>query len=182
MRETVTGGTEVAAVMAGLIGRHHRVTGYEAGREKIREYARAVQDSHPAHFREDAAHELGYDGLIAPVTFVSILGSLAIEELFVRVLVGYDLRQMVHTDQQLVLHRPVRVGDRLDCDICLESFRQMGGTDIIATKNLITGQHQDPVATTRTTLIARTGGVADPELARAVAAVMMHKAPAPPAQ
>ncbi|WP_174705540.1 (3R)-hydroxyacyl-ACP dehydratase subunit HadA [Rhodococcus koreensis] len=168
--------------MAGLIGRHHRVTGYEAGREKIREYARAVQDSHPAHFREDAAHELGYHGLIAPVTFVSILGSLAVEELFVRVLVGYDLSQMMHTVQQLVLHRPVRVGDRLDCDICLESFRQMGGTAIIATRNLITGQHDDPVATTRTTFVARTGGVADPDLARAVAAVMMHKAPASPAQ
>lgn len=168
--------------MAGLIGRHHRVTGYEVGREKIREYSRAVQDSHPAHYREDAAHQLGYVGLIAPVTFVSILGSLAIEELFVRVLVGYDLSQMMHTDQQLILHRPVQVGDRLDCDVCLESFRQMGGTDIIVTRNLITDQHEDPVATTRTTLIARTGGVADPELARAVAAVMMHRAPPPPVQ
>lgn len=48
VRETVTRATEVAAVMAGLLGRHHRVTGYEVGREKIREYARAVQDSHPA--------------------------------------------------------------------------------------------------------------------------------------
>jgi acyl dehydratase len=182
MGDTVYEATEIAALMAGLIGRHHRVAGYEVGREKIREYARAVQDSHPAHYREDAAHQLGYDGLIAPITFVSILGSLAIEELFVRVLVGYDLSQMMHTDQQLTLHRPVRVGDRLDCDICLESFRQMGGTDIIVTRNLIIDQHQDPVATARTTFVARTGGVADPELARAVAAVMMHKAPAPPAQ
>ncbi|MGW5151805.1 (3R)-hydroxyacyl-ACP dehydratase subunit HadA [Rhodococcus koreensis] len=182
MRHTVTGPSEVGALMAGLIGRHHRVTGYEVGREKVREYARAVQDSHGAHYREDAAAALGYDGLIAPVTFVSILGSLAIEELFVRMLVGYDLSQMMHTDQQLILHRPVRVGDRLDCDVCLESFRQMGGTDIIVTKNVITDQHEDPVATTRTTLIARTGGVADPELARAVAAVMMHRAPPPPVQ
>jgi hypothetical protein len=140
-----------------------------------------VQDPHPAHYREDAAAALGYDGLIAPVTFVSILGSLAIEELFVRVLVGYDLSQM-HTDQQLVLHQAVWVGDRLDCDVCLESFRQLGGTDIIVTENLITDQHEDPVATTRTTLVARTGGVADQDLARAVAAVMMHTAPAPPAQ
>ena len=168
--------------MTSLIGRHHRVTGYEVGREKIREYARAVQDPHPAHHLEVAAVALGYGGLIAPVTFVSILGSLAIEELFTRVLVGYDLSQMMHTDQQLILHRPVQVGDRLDCDVCLESFRQMAGTDIIVTENLITDQHDSPVATTRTTFIARTGGVADPELVRAVAAVMMHKAPPPPAR
>ncbi|WP_283354606.1 MaoC family dehydratase N-terminal domain-containing protein [Rhodococcus sp. IEGM 1305] len=98
-----------------------------------------------------------------------------------QVLVGYDLSQMMHTDQQLILHRPVQVGNRLDCEVCLESFRQMGGTDIIVTKNLITDQHEEPVATTRTTLIARTGGVADPELARVVAAVMIHKAPTPTA-
>ena len=60
-----------------------------------------------------------------------------------RVLVGYDLSQMMHTDQQLILHRPVQVGNRLDCEVCLESFRQMGGTDIIVTKNLITDQHED---------------------------------------
>ncbi|MDH6291892.1 (3R)-hydroxyacyl-ACP dehydratase subunit HadA [Rhodococcus opacus] len=180
MGNTVNGATEVTALMKSLIGRHHRVTGYEVGREKIREYARAVQDRHPAHYRKDAAAALGYDGLIAPVTFVSILGSFAIEELFVRVLVGYDLSQMMHTDQQLILHRPVQVGDRLNCDVCLQSFRQMGGTDIIVTENLITDQHEDPVASTRTTLVARTGGVADPELVRAVAAVMVHKAPTPP--
>ena len=75
-----------------------------------------------------------------------------------RVLAGYDLSQMMHTGQQLILHRPVQVGNRLDCEVCLELFRQMGGTDIIVTKNLITDQHEEPVATTRTTLIARTGG------------------------
>ena len=172
----------LAALMVSLIGRHHRVTDYEVGREKIREYARAVLDSHPAHHHEAAAYALGYDGLIGPITFVSILGSFAVEELFVRVLVGYDLSQLMHTDQQMFLHRPVQVGDRLDCDVCLESFRQRGGTDIIVTKNLITDQHEEPVATTRTTFIARTGGVVDPDLARAVAAVMMHKAPTPPAR
>ncbi|MBC2640803.1 MULTISPECIES: (3R)-hydroxyacyl-ACP dehydratase subunit HadA [unclassified Rhodococcus (in: high G+C Gram-positive bacteria)] len=167
--------TDIAARMARLVGRHHRVGDYEVGREKIREFARAVLDSHPAHHREDAARALGYAGLIGPVTFVSILGSVAIEELFDVVLVGYNLSQLMHTDQQLILHRPVTVGDRLNCDVYLESFRQMGGTDIIVTTNLITDQHEQPVATTRTTFIARTGGVINTELAKAVADVMMHK-------
>ena len=33
---------------------------YLVGREKVREYARAVQDYHPAHWDEDAAAALGY--------------------------------------------------------------------------------------------------------------------------
>jgi len=167
--------TGIAARVARLVGHHHRVGDYEVGREKIREFARAVLDSHPAHHREDAARALGYAGLIGPVTFVSILGSFAIEELFDVVLVGYNLSQLIHTDQQLILHRPVTVGDRLTCDVHLESFRQMGGTDIMVTTNLITDQYQQPVATTRTTFIASTGGVIDAELAKVVAAVMMHK-------
>lgn len=168
-------GTDIAARMASLVGRRHRVADYEVGREKIREYARAVLDPHPAHHREDAARALGYAGLIGPVTFVSILGSFAIEELFDAVLVGYDLSQVMHTDQQLILHRPVTVGDRLNCDVSLESFRQMAGTDIIVTTNLITDQHEQPVATARSTFIARTGGVIDEKLAKAVADVMMHR-------
>nr|WP_280340920.1 MaoC family dehydratase N-terminal domain-containing protein [Nocardia abscessus] len=39
---------------------------YEVGREKIREFARALQDGHPAHRHEDAALRLVFDGLVAP--------------------------------------------------------------------------------------------------------------------
>ena len=45
---------------------------YLVGREKVREYARAVQDYHPAHWHVDAAAELGYSGLVAPLTFTSV--------------------------------------------------------------------------------------------------------------
>ena len=41
---------------------------YRVGREKVREYARAVQDYHPAHWNVAAAAELGYSGLVAPLT------------------------------------------------------------------------------------------------------------------
>lgn len=37
----------------GLIGSHYRAPDYfEVGREKIREFALAVKDDHPAHFDE----------------------------------------------------------------------------------------------------------------------------------
>ena len=43
---------------------HYYVAGhtYEVGREKVREYARAVQDYHPAHWDDAAAAALGMDG------------------------------------------------------------------------------------------------------------------------
>ena len=64
----------------------------------------------------------------------------------------------MQTDQRLVFHRPIQVGDRLFCDVYLESFRQVAGSDIIVTKNIITDQNDEAVVTTWTTLVARTGG------------------------
>lgn len=166
-----------AAHAVQMVGHHYRVEDfYEVGREKVREFARAVQDAHPAHYDETAAKGLGYDGLIAPVTFVAIVGSIAQRRLFDEIVTGYDLSQILHTDQRVVLHKPIQVGDRLFCDVYLDSFRQAAGSDIIVTKNIITDQNDDKVVTMWTTLVARTGGEVDENIAHAVKDVMMHVA------
>lgn len=149
---------------------------YEVGREKIREYARAVQDSHPAHHDEDAAKGLGYDGLLAPLTFVSLLGIMSQTRMLQEVITGYDPSQILQTDQRLEFHRPLQVGDRIFCDVYLESFRQMSGSDIMTTKNIITDQNGDLVQTTWTTIVARTGGEIDENIAHAVKEVIRHGA------
>ncbi|SDI28761.1 Acyl dehydratase [Rhodococcus triatomae] len=168
---------DVAAHALSMVGHHYRVEDfYEVGREKVREYARAVQDTHPAHHDEAAAKGLGYDGLLAPLTFISLVGILAQRRLFETVITGYDLSQIMQTDQRLVFHKPIQAGDRLVCDVYLDSFRQMGGSDIIVTKNVVTDQNEDLVQTTWTTLVARTGGEVDENIAHAVKDVMMHGA------
>ncbi|EUA22520.1 metal-binding domain of MaoC dehydratase family protein [Mycobacterium xenopi 4042] len=49
-----------------LIGKHYRHGDhFDVGREKIREFARAVKDDHPAHFSEEEAAKLGYPELVA---------------------------------------------------------------------------------------------------------------------
>ena len=48
-----------------IIGTHYRYPDYfQVGRQKVGEYARAVQDDHPAHFQAAAAAEL-FDRLLA---------------------------------------------------------------------------------------------------------------------
>ncbi len=164
-----------AANAAAMVGHHYRVDDYyEVGREKVREYARAVQDYHPVHWDEDAAQEYGYDNLLAPVTFISLVGILAQRKLFEEVVTGYDLSQIMQTDQILEFHRPIRVGDQLTCDVHLHSFRQAFGGDIIVTKNIVTAQNDELVLTTYTTLVGRSGGDIDPNLNAAVRNVLMH--------
>ncbi|WP_433603309.1 fused (3R)-hydroxyacyl-ACP dehydratase subunits HadA/HadB [Nocardia sp. CA-135953] len=163
-----------AAHAAAMVGHHYRVDDYyEVGREKVREYARAVQDYHPVHWDEDAAQDYGYDSLLAPVTFISLVGILAQRKLFEQIVTGYDLSQIMQTDQILEFHRPIKVGDQLVCDVYLHSFRQAFGGDIIVTKNIVTAQ-DEVVLTTYTTLIGRSGGDIDPNLQGAVRNVLMH--------
>ncbi|MFI9510599.1 fused (3R)-hydroxyacyl-ACP dehydratase subunits HadA/HadB [Nocardia sp. NPDC052566] len=164
-----------AAHAAAMVGHHYRVDDYyEVGREKVREYARAVQDYHPVHWDEDLAQEFGYDGLLAPLTFISLVGILAQRKLFEQIVTGYDLSQIMQTDQILEFHRPIKVGDQLVCDVYLHSFRQAFGGDIIVTKNIVTAQNDELVLTTYTTLIGRSGGDIDPNLNDAVRNVLMH--------
>ncbi len=49
-----------ASELEARVGHYYQVDGrYLVGREKVREYARAVQDYHPAHWDVDAAAEAG---------------------------------------------------------------------------------------------------------------------------
>ncbi|MFI5780404.1 fused (3R)-hydroxyacyl-ACP dehydratase subunits HadA/HadB [Nocardia sp. NPDC051570] len=164
-----------AAHAAAMVGHHYRVEDhYEVGREKVREYARAVQDYHPVHWDDEAAREHGYDGLLAPLTFISLVGILAQSRLFEQVVTGYDLSQIMQADQTLEFHRPIRVGDRLVCDVYLHSFRQApGGADMIVTKNIVTSR-DELVLTTYTTLAGRSGADIDPNLRDIARNVLMQ--------
>lgn len=164
-----------AAHAAAMVGHHYRVDDYyEVGREKVREYARAVQDYHPVHWDEDVARAYGHDGLVAPLTFISLVGILAQRKLFEQIVTGYDLSQIMQTDQILEFHRPIKAGDQLSCIVYLHSFRQAFGGDIIVTRNDVVAQNDELVLTTYTTLIGRSGGDIDPNIGDAVRNVLMH--------
>ena len=88
---------------------------YLVGREKVREYARAVQDYHPAHWDVAAAAELGYSELVAPLTFTSAPGMSCNRRMFESVVVGYDT--YLQTEEVFEQHRPIVAGDELHVDV-----------------------------------------------------------------
>ncbi|MGK8505969.1 fused (3R)-hydroxyacyl-ACP dehydratase subunits HadA/HadB [Nocardia asiatica] len=157
-----------------LVGRHYRLTdSYEVGREKIREFARALQDGHPAHRHEDAAVRLGFDGLVAPLTFSSIVLMLMQRKMFESVLTGYDLGQVLQTEQSIQVHRPIVAGDEVRCDSYIESFRQFGDKDFMVTKNVLSNQYKEVLQTAHTTAVAQTGVDIAADLRAAVEGVIM---------
>jgi acyl dehydratase len=130
---------------------------YVVGREKIREYAVAVKNEDPAYFDEKAAAELGHDGLLAPLTFISVFGYQAQSAFFANADIGIHDAKIVQVDQELKFMKPIKAGDRLYCDVYVHSIRQSFGADIIVTKNIATNEDGEVVQETYTTLAGRSG-------------------------
>ena len=53
--------------------------------------------------------------------------------------------------------QPIKVGDKLYCDVYVHSIRQSFGADIIVTKNIVTNDKGEIVQETYTTLAGRSG-------------------------
>jgi acyl dehydratase len=130
---------------------------YEVEREKIREYAVAVQNEDNAFLEEKAAAELGYGGLLAPLTFICVFGYKAQSAFFKNANIEVADQQIVQVDQVLKFSKPIVAGDKLYCDVYVDSVREAHGTQIIVTKNVITDQAGDVVQETYTTLAGRAG-------------------------
>lgn len=163
---------DAAFDVAGLVGHRYRVDDYyEVGREKIREYARAVQDFHPAHWSEDAAGEFGYAGLIAPATFLSTAAMLANRRLLETVMTGYDV--IVQTDQVFEMYKPVITGDRLVSDVELSSVRRIAGKDLLTITNTFTGRDGEIAQIMHTTVVGLTGEDVDADIGDTIAHVVM---------
>jgi acyl dehydratase len=130
---------------------------YEVEREKIREYAGAVQNDDALFFQEEAAADLGYDGLLAPLTFICVFGYKAQSAFFENANIAVQDAQIVQVDQVLKFVKPIVAGDKLYCDVYVDSMRRAHGTEIIVTKNIITNEAGDIVQETYTTLAGRAG-------------------------
>lgn len=143
---------------ADIVGMHYRYPDhYVVEREKIREYASAVQNDDPVFFGEDAAAELGYSGLAAPLTFICVFGYKAQSAFFDHANIAISDEKIVQIDQILKFQKPIVAGDTLYCDVYVDSVRESHGTQIIVTKNIITNDAGETVQETYTTLAGRAG-------------------------
>ena len=145
-----------------IVGMHYRYPDhYVVGREKLREYAVAVKNDDPAYHDDAAAAELGHASIPAPLTFMSVFGYQAQTAFFASANIGITDMQIVQVDQVIKFVKPIHAGDKLYCDVYVDSVRQAHGTDIIVTKNIVTNDDGDTVQETLTTLAGRSGEEGD---------------------
>ena len=132
---------------------------YEAGREKIREFARAVKAEDPASYDEAAAAELGHDAIIAPLTFAAAFASIIQQDFFRHVDIGLETMQIVQVDQKFVYHKPIKAGDKLYGAMHVESVDERFGADIVVTRNVCTNEHGEVMLEAYTTMMGQEGEI-----------------------
>ena len=137
-----------------IIGTHYRYPDhFEVDREKIREFAKAVKDDHPAHYSEDAAKECGYDALIASLTFLAVAGRKVQLEIFNQFDVPINMERVLHRDQKIVFHRPILAGDKLYFDSYLDSVTESHGAILTEVRGEVTDAEGKPVLTSIVTVM-----------------------------
>jgi acyl dehydratase len=134
---------------------------YDVGREKIREFAKAVKASNPAHFDVETARAMGHSDLVAPPTFAIIVAQRADAQLVEDPGSGIDFSRVVHADQRFTHHRPIVAGDRLVAELHVDGVRAMGGGAMITTRSEIfalNGDDREKEATTTSSILVRGEG------------------------
>lgn len=144
------------ALNAGFVGRTYAADEpYVVGREKIREFAAAIDETSRACFDVAAAQALGYQDLVAPPTFPIVLTYQVSVAVVGDPDLGLDYSRVVHGEQNFAYTRPIVAGDQLNCVLTITDIRQAAGNDIITTQTQITTTAGEPVCVATSTLVAR---------------------------
>ena len=128
---------------------------YLVGREKVREFARAVQATHPEHHDVDAARAAGHADVIAPPTFPIVIQELTLRQLLEDESAGVDFSRVVHGDQRFTASRPIVAGDELTAQLTVTSVKSLGGNDMVTSESVITDADGEHVVTATSTLVVR---------------------------
>ena len=128
---------------------------YQVAREKIREFALAIGEGASVCTDLAAARAAGHPDLVAPPTF-AVTFTMPLIEAFLRdPALGWDYSRMVHGDQAIVLHRPIRGGDELVTTIHVEDLSSRAGAHRLTLRCEIADTAGGPVATTRALLVTQ---------------------------
>ncbi|NLA64744.1 MAG: MaoC family dehydratase [Leucobacter sp.] len=128
---------------------------YLVGREKVREFARAVQSHAPLHRDVEAARAAGFRDVVAPPTFAIVVQDATLQQLLDDDEAAVDFSRVVHGDQRFSYSRPIVAGDELTGVMTVTSVKQLGGNSMVTSSTEISDADGAHVVTAISTLVVR---------------------------
>ena len=141
-----------------LVGRVFPPTApYLVGREKVREFARAVFADDPQHLDPAAAQALGYADVVAPPTFAMVVQDQTLQQLLAEPDSGIVLQNVLHAEQRFRYTRPIVAGDELTGTLTVTGVRALGGNAMVTSEAEITDAAGEHVVTATSVLLVGEG-------------------------
>lgn len=139
-----------------LVGRAFPPTSpYLVGREKVREFARAVFATNPINLDPAAAREAGYADVVAPPTFAVVVQEHTLAQLLAEPDGGIDFTRVVHGDQRFTFSRPIVAGDELTAQLAVTAVKTLGAHSMVTAESTMTDPSGAHVVTAISTLVVR---------------------------
>ena len=138
-----------------LTGRTYPPVSYAVGREKIREYARAVGETNPLYLDLETARAAGYADLVAPPMFAVVYSAPAITPAMLDPELGIDARRVVHGAQELLWGPLVVAGDEVTSTATVKDISERGGMRFYVFEATSENQREETVCTGTWTIIVR---------------------------
>ena len=131
------------------------VAPYLVGREKVREFSRAVFATSAIHFDPNAAAASGYSDVVAPPTFAVVVQEATLAQLLAEPDAGIDFTRVVHGDQRFSYSRPIVAGDELVATLAVTSIKSLGGHAMVTAESTVLDSAGAHVVTAISTLVVR---------------------------
>jgi acyl dehydratase len=142
-------------VNATAVGKTYEPILYAVGREKVREYARAVGETNPLYLDVQAARAAGYADVVAPPMFAVVYSAPAVGPLIFDPEIELNLAMMVHGGQEFVWGAPVVAGDEISTRASVKDISERDGRGYYVFESLSSNQHGEQVCRATWTNIVR---------------------------
>ena len=137
------------------VGKTYDPVTYAVGREKIREYARAVGESNPVHLDLDGARAAGYADLVAPPMFAVVYSSPAVGPLIFDPEIELNFAMMVHGAQDFEWGAAVVAGDEITTTAAVKDISEQDGRGYYVFESVSVNQRGEQVCRGTWTNIVR---------------------------
>jgi acyl dehydratase len=137
------------------IGKQLPPVTYAVGREKIREYARAVGETNPVYLDVEAARAAGYADVVAPPMFAVVYSAPAVGPGIFDPEVGINFAMMVHGGQEFRWGKPVVAGDEITTTASVKDISERDGKGFYVFESRSVNQDGDEVCVGTWTNIVR---------------------------
>jgi acyl dehydratase len=145
------------ALNTDVVGKTYPPTDYAVGREKVREFARAVGESDPLHLDVEAARAAGHEDVVAPPMFAVVYAMPAVAAGMFDPEVGIDFARLVHAGQDFEWGPLVVAGDEISTTVSVKDVSERRGNGFFVFESVSRNQRGETVCTGTWSNIVRGG-------------------------